>query len=235
MVLGCLIQAPAGRQPGGGRAPTLERSTHSATTSNAWVILDHLDEDAALGLGGPGDRFATPEHPHHGRPHGHLKQLDFEQAAQCFARALAMAPHTLNAAPAWPTACGAWAGSAEAAPYWEEILGADPRNQQGADPGLGHPATSGWASWTGPTSSTGPWTSATTARRAGPGADPPQARDFPEAVRSYDRILARNPGHARTLLLLAKALERWQGPAAAAAYLDQQRVPTRKGWNESFD
>jgi hypothetical protein len=48
-------------------------------------------------------------------------------------------------------------------------------------------------------------------------------------VSSYDRILARNPGDARTILLLAKALERWQGPAAAASYLEQQRKAHPEG------
>jgi Tfp pilus assembly protein PilF len=56
-----------------------------------------------------------------------------------------------------------------------------------------------------------------------------QRCDFPEAMRSYDRILARNPGDTRTILLLAKTLERWQGPAAAASYLEQQRAAHPEG------
>jgi tetratricopeptide (TPR) repeat protein len=161
--------------------------------------------------------------------HMHRKQLDFEQAAQCFARALAMAPHNPSAVFGLADSLRGLGRFAEAAPHWEEILRADPRNQQvltragdcyfrlgqldraealfsqSLDIGHDKPALLGLARIH------------------------QQRGDFPEAVRSYDRILARNPGDARTILLLAKTLERWQGPAAATAYLDQQRKAHPEG------
>jgi Tfp pilus assembly protein PilF len=154
----------------------------------------------------------------------HRRQRNYEQAMRCFTRALALAPDNPYALFGMADSLRGLGRSAEAMPLWEAILKADPANQPAlaragdcslrlgrlaqakayfaACLGLGfhRPALLGLA-------------------RVHREQGEPAA-----AVECYARILARNPGDVRTILLRTETLREWKGPKGAIVYLETQRA-----------
>jgi tetratricopeptide (TPR) repeat protein len=154
----------------------------------------------------------------------HRRQRDFEQAMRCFTRALALAPDNPYALFGMADSLRGMGRSAEAMPLWKAFLEADPGNQQALSRAgdcclrLGRLAEA-----------EGYFTTC-----LGLGFHRPALlglgrvhRDRGEpaaAVACYQRILARDPADARTILLRIDTLREWKGPKGALAYLEGPRT-----------
>jgi tetratricopeptide (TPR) repeat protein len=139
--------------------------------------------------------------------HTHRKLLTFEKAVECFGKALALAPDNPYALFGMADSLRGLGRFDEAAPYWEAILGADPRNQQvlarAGDCFLRLDLTARAEELFNRSLAIG----YDKASLLGLGRIHRQRAAFEAEILCYEQILTRNPADERTALLRAEAVE----------------------------
>jgi tetratricopeptide (TPR) repeat protein len=143
---------------------------------------------------------------------------------RCFTRALALAPDNPYALIGMADSLRGMGRSAEAMPLWEKILKLDPGNQQVLSRAGDCSLRLGMLAQAHAYFTTCLGLGFHRAALLGLGRVHRDRGEPAAAVACYQRILARDPADARTILLRTDTLREWKGPKGALAFLEGQRT-----------